>query len=47
MRFRDRLLASMRAVQPLLDIPGVMIGGSQVPNLLQPAAASTLVVCSK
>ncbi|HVT44645.1 MAG TPA: hypothetical protein VMT00_09665 [Thermoanaerobaculia bacterium] len=44
MRFRDRLLSSLKAMQPVLDIPGVMIGGSQVPNLLQPEAASTLVV---
>ena len=44
MRFRDRLLASLREMQPVLDIPGVMVGGSQVPNLLEPGAASTLVV---
>ncbi|HXT19899.1 MAG TPA: hypothetical protein VN811_10185 [Thermoanaerobaculia bacterium] len=42
--FRDRLLASLQAVQPVLDVPEVLIGGSQVPNLLEPAAASTLVV---
>lgn len=28
----------------MLDVPGVMVIGSEVPNLLQPAAASTLVV---
>ena len=28
----------------MLDVPDVLIGGSQVPNLLEPAAASTLVV---
>jgi hypothetical protein len=44
MRFRERLLASIRAMQPVLDIPGVMVGGSQVPNLLEPDAAATLVV---
>jgi len=44
MRFRDRLLASIRAMQPVLDIPGVMVGGSQVPNLLEPDAAATLIV---
>lgn len=44
MRFRDRLLASIRAMQPILEIPGVMIGGSQVPNLLEPDMAATLVV---
>jgi hypothetical protein len=42
--FRDRLLASLRAMQPVLDVPGVLVGGSQVPNLLQANAASTLVV---
>jgi hypothetical protein len=31
-------------VSPLLDEPGVLIVGSEVPNLLQPDAASTLVV---
>lgn len=44
MAFRDRLLESLRAMQPVLDVPGVMVGGSQVPNLLEPLAASTLVV---
>lgn len=32
MRFRERLLASIGAMQPVLDIPGVMVGGSQVPR---------------
>ena len=31
-------------MQPVLDVPDVLVGGSQVPNLLEPAAASTLVV---
>jgi len=31
-------------MQPVLDVRGVMVGGSQVPNLLEPNAASTLVV---
>ncbi|MGZ5440572.1 MAG: hypothetical protein ACXW5U_03160 [Thermoanaerobaculia bacterium] len=44
MSFRDRLLASLRAAEPVLDVPGVMVAGSQVPNLLQPDADSTLVV---
>lgn len=44
MKFRDRLLGSLRALQPMLDLPGVLVGGSQVPNLLEPAAAATLVV---
>ncbi|MBO6937430.1 MAG: hypothetical protein JJ863_20825 [Deltaproteobacteria bacterium] len=44
MAFRDRLLATLRAAQSLLDVPGVVVGGSEVPNLLQSDAASTLVV---
>ena len=44
MTFRDRLLQSLARAQPLLEIPGVLVGGSQVPNLLEPGAASTLVV---
>lgn len=44
MAFRDRLLATLRAIAPLFEEPGVMIGGSEVPNLLEPGAASTLVV---
>lgn len=44
MTFRDRLLTSLRAIRPVLDVPGILVGGSQVPNLLEPNAASTLVV---
>lgn len=44
MTFRDRLLASLRALQPVLAIEGVLVIGSEVPNLLQDEAASTLVV---
>lgn len=44
MRFRDRLLATLRAVEPILDVPGVLVAGSEVPNLLELDAASTLVV---
>jgi hypothetical protein len=44
MRFRERLLSSIQAMQPVLEIPGVMVGGSQVPNLLEPDLAATLVV---
>jgi hypothetical protein len=44
MAFRNRLLRSLERFQPVLEIPGIMVGGSQVPNLLQPDAASTLVV---
>jgi hypothetical protein len=43
-RFRDRLLATLRAVAPVLEVPDVLVVGSEVPNLLEPAAASTLVV---
>jgi hypothetical protein len=42
--FRDRLLGTLRQLQPVLDVPGVLVVGSEVPNLLQPDAASTLVV---
>ena len=44
MTFRDRLLSTLRAVRSVLSVPGVMVIGSEVPNLLQPGAASTLVV---
>ena len=42
--FRTRLLSTLKAVQNVLNVPGVMVIGSEVPNLLQPDAASTLVV---
>jgi hypothetical protein len=42
--FRDRLIATLRQLRPVLEEPGVMVVGSEVPNLLQPDAASTLVV---
>jgi hypothetical protein len=44
MRFRDRLVATLRAVRPVLAEPGVLVVGSEVPNLLEPGAAATLVV---
>lgn len=44
MTFRDRLLATVRAARPVLASTGAVIVGSEVPNLLQPGAASTLVV---
>lgn len=44
MSFRDRLLATLRAIQAVLDVEGVLVVGSEVPNLLEPDAASTLVV---
>ena len=42
--FRDRLVATLRAVAPVLEEPGVLVVGSEVPNLLEPGAAATLVV---
>jgi hypothetical protein len=44
MVFRDRLVATLNAAAPALASPGVMIVGSEVPNLLEPDAASSLVV---
>jgi hypothetical protein len=38
------LLATLRAIQPVLDEEGVLVIGSEVPNLLEKGAASTLVV---
>jgi hypothetical protein len=42
--FRDRLFATIRAARPVLEVPDVLIVGSEVPNLLESDAASTLVV---
>ena len=44
MDFRTRLLATLRAVEPVLQEQGVMVAGSEVPNLLEPGARSTLIV---
>ena len=44
MTFRDRLIATIRAARPALESPGVMVVGSEVPNLFETGAASTLVV---
>jgi len=44
MTFRDRLMATIAAARPVLEAPDVLVVGSEVPNLLQPDAASTLVV---
>ena len=41
MDFHSRLLATLRAVQPVLQERGVLVVGSEVPNLLEHAAAST------
>ena len=37
MDFRTRLLLKLRAVQPILREQGVLIAGSEVPNLLEPS----------
>ena len=42
--FRDRLWATIAAARAVLEAPGVLTVGSDVPNLLEPGAASTLVV---
>lgn len=44
MQFRQRLFATIAGVRSILEVPGVLVVGSEVPNLLQPDAASTLVV---
>jgi hypothetical protein len=44
MSFRARLLNTLRAAQPVIALPGVMVVGSELPNLLEPDAAATLVV---
>ncbi len=44
MTFRDKLLRTLTELRGVLEEPGVLIVGSEVPNLLQPDAASTLVV---
>ncbi len=44
MAFRDRLLATIRAARPVLETQGVLVVGSEAPNLLEPGAAATLVV---
>ncbi len=42
--FRTKLLSTLKAIQGVLKVPGVMVIGSEVPNLLQPGVASTLVI---
>lgn len=44
MTFRERLAATIRAARPVLEEPGVLVVGSEVPNLLEPGAAATLVL---
>lgn len=43
MEFRERLMATLRAIRPVLAEETLVVG-SEVPNLLQPAAAVPLVV---
>jgi hypothetical protein len=42
--FRRRLLLTLEAIQPVLHEAGVLVVGSEVPNLLEADAAATLVV---
>jgi hypothetical protein len=42
--YRDRLVATLRAIEPVLASPDVLIAGPQLPNPLERGAASTLVV---
>jgi hypothetical protein len=42
--FRDLLIATIRAARPVLESPGVLVVGSEVPNLFEKGAAATLVV---
>jgi hypothetical protein len=42
--FRTTLLQTLRAIQPVLLEEGVLVAGSEVPNLLEPGARSSLVV---
>ena len=44
MAFRDRLVATIRAARPIVELPEILIVGSEVPNLLQPGMAATMVV---
>ena len=44
MDFRTILLSTLRAIAPVLREPGILVVGSEVPNLLQPDARSSLVV---
>lgn len=44
MQFLDKLLETLRAVRPVLGEPGVMVVGSEVPNLLRIDAPRPLVI---
>lgn len=43
-QFRAQLVRTLEAVEPVLKVPGVLLVGSEVPNLLERGAAATLVV---
>jgi hypothetical protein len=44
MTFRERLFATIGAARAVLETPGALVVGSEVPNLIEPGAAATLVV---
>lgn len=44
MDFRSKLIATLKAIRPVLEEPGVLVVGSEVPNLLERGLAATLVV---
>jgi hypothetical protein len=44
MTFRERLFATIQAARSVLEDPGVLVIGSEVPNLLEAGSAATLVV---
>lgn len=44
MTFRDRLFATVAAARAVIEEPGVLIVGFEVPNFLEPGSASTLTV---
>ena len=44
MTFRERLFATVAAARAVIEEPGVLIVGSEVPNFLEPRSASTLIV---
>lgn len=37
-------METLKAITSIIEIPDILIGGSEVPNLIQPAAACSLVV---
>jgi hypothetical protein len=47
MDFRFRLLETLRAIRPVLEEPGVLIAGSEVPNLLEAGARARATLVAK